>query len=134
MKNMKQKAQKGFTLIELMIVVAIIGILAGVALPQYKEYVQQSKSTAAVNALEPSKLRVAMAYSIVGSLGCTDKGAGTTSDSTTIKNCSGKGILEVTNEGITAKLTPAASDDQITWACELAGTNVVAIKNCTIKK
>ena len=69
MKQMNKQAQKGFTLIELMIVVAIIGILAAIAIPAYQDYTIRAKVTEGLSLASPWKTGVA---ETVASSGATD--------------------------------------------------------------
>ena len=61
-----KKVQAGFTLIELMIVVAIIGILAAIAIPQYADYTQRTKLAGAVAGLATYKTTVALCIQDLG--------------------------------------------------------------------
>lgn len=68
---MKQHMQQGFTLIELMIVIAIIGILAAIAIPQYQDYVTKSKVSEGFNLVDPAKVAIATTLQARGSLPTT---------------------------------------------------------------
>ncbi|WP_374522095.1 pilin [Hydrogenophaga sp.] len=65
---MKRTLQKGFTLIELMIVVAIIGILAAVALPAYQDYTTRAKVSEVILAASSARTAVAEAAQTIGEM------------------------------------------------------------------
>jgi len=106
---MKRSMQKGFTLIELMIVVAIIGILAAVALPAYQDYTKKAKFAEVISVANTYKTAVAVCAQEAGALtGCINGALGVpaTTSTTHVKS------VTVTAGGIiTAKATSTSIDD-----------------------
>ena len=134
--------QKGFTLIELMITVAIVGILAAVALPAYQDYTVRAQASEGLILTEGMKTAVAEFYTNKGTLPADDAAAGTTSQPG--KYVSGTaialGVITATfGTGANSKLagksvvltpTPATAGNLI-WNCSSTASQKYVPTSCT---
>jgi type IV pilus assembly protein PilA len=137
-----RKIQQGFTLIELMIVVAIIGILAAVAIPAYSDYTVRAKVGNALTAADSMKTAIALCAQEAGGVldDCTDGEAGIPTFTATKEVASATvtaGVIELTLgtgigtdvDGLTITITPTltAGETSLTWDNTTTVTHTAAL-------
>lgn len=130
-----KKNMQGFTLIELMIVIAILGILMAIAIPAYQDYAVRAKVSEGINLAGAAKLAVAETYSATGTYPASNTSAGLPAANTingkyvtsvgTGSDGSANGVIDITFNGVEPKinggvvqLSATTATGSVKWTCK----------------
>jgi type IV pilus assembly protein PilA len=136
---MMKSAQKGFTLIELMIVVAIIGILAAIAIPAYSDYTVRARVAEGVTMGASAKAsvaeNVANAGAVIDATACNGVNVIGAQVGEVVSLACANGVITVTMsakaKGVVLTLTPTiGAGDSIDWACASANPDKYLPAEC----